>query len=100
MCVFLTRHMSLVLKFFLHFSHTANLESGNFTFSDCLNPGGVKVKIFCLLYFPLSVIRTNEFGIRNQIDTSLWTPSCDSLTPWDIAWGNSICFESVRKVLR
>ena len=45
-CVFLTRHISLVLKFFLHFSQTANRESGNFTFKDCLNPGGVKVRMF------------------------------------------------------
>lgn len=45
-CVFRTLHISLVLKFFLHFSHTANRESGNFTFKDCLNPGGVKVRIF------------------------------------------------------
>lgn len=46
MCVFRTRHISRVLKFFLHFSQTANLESGNLTFSDCVNPGGVNVKIF------------------------------------------------------
>jgi hypothetical protein len=45
-CVFRTRHISLVLKFFLHFAHTANLESGNFTLSCWLKPGGVKVKMF------------------------------------------------------
>jgi len=44
---FRTRHISLVLKFFLHFSHTANRESGNLTLSDCLNPGGVNVNTFC-----------------------------------------------------
>jgi hypothetical protein len=31
----------------LHFSHTANRESGNLTLSDCLNPGGVNVNTFC-----------------------------------------------------
>ena len=45
-CVFRTRHISRVLKFFLHLSHTASRESGNFTLRDCLNPGGVKVKMF------------------------------------------------------
>jgi hypothetical protein len=38
--------MSRVLKFFLHFSQTANRESGNLTLSDCLKPGGVNVKMF------------------------------------------------------
>lgn len=45
-CVLRTRHMSRVLKFFLHFSQTANRESGNLTLSICLNPGGVNVKMF------------------------------------------------------
>jgi len=33
--VFRTRHISLVLKFFLHFSQTGKRESGNLTFNDC-----------------------------------------------------------------
>lgn len=42
-----TLHMSFVLKLRLHFSQTGSLESGNLTLSDCVNPGGLKVKIFC-----------------------------------------------------
>lgn len=45
-CPLRTRHISLVLKFFLHFSQTGNRLSGNLTFKDCLNPGGVKVRTF------------------------------------------------------
>ena len=45
-CVLRTRHMSRVLKFFLHLSQTASLESGNLTLKVCLKPGGVKHKMF------------------------------------------------------
>ena len=45
-CVFRTRHMSRVLKFFLHLSHTARRASGYFTLSVCWKPGGVKVSMF------------------------------------------------------
>jgi hypothetical protein len=98
-CVFLTRHMSRVLKFFLHLAHTARRESGNFTFNCCEKPGGVNVKMF---YDERAkgCHHNNQVRKINHIYIYIYTyknvNTCNGislrLTPCDVACGYGICY--------
>mmetsp|Transcript_9704 Transcript_9704/g.18570 ORF Transcript_9704/g.18570 Transcript_9704/m.18570 type:complete len:104 (-) Transcript_9704:57-368(-) len=78
-CVLRTRHISRVLKFFLHLSQTAKRASGYFTLSVCLKPGGVKVKMFpcdvaCGNIICLESVLYVEYGGKDDMVDNLATP--------------------------